>query len=354
MGPNIYLASVLFSFLFVANGAVFPPEFDHGVDLPTTRPLIIAHRGDSGVYPEHSTMAYRSAIDAGSDVIECDMCLTADLHVICSHESWLEDSTNVGELFPESRKSTYFVIDQLSNITDFFTVDFTLAELTQIRRRQTKSIRDPNHDDLYPMVGLDQLIQMIRNASRPIGLHLETKDPNWVNSLDMVTSANTTFEDVVLTVLDRHGYTDGRDPVFLQSFNADSLKYFRSRTDLPIIQLQATPMSDERLQEISGYAVGIGPPRELIVVVINDQIVEKTDLIARAHSTGLAVHAWTLRNEDKYLAWDYGQDPRNEYRDFLELGTDGIFTDHPRTYKNFLDAVYSCNKTDDASGIDGS
>ena len=214
-----------------------PPQFDHGIDLPTTRPLIIAHRGNCGVYPEHSSMAYQSAIDVGADIIECDMCLTRDLHVVCSHEAWLSDTTNVADVFPESRMNTYFVVDQVSNITDYFTVDFDLSELEAVRRRQTSSYRDPNHDDIYPMVSLNQLITMIQNASRPVGIHLETKDPIWVNSLDTVQSANTTFEDIVLDVLEGHGYTEPTDPVFLQSFSEESLQYLRPRTSLPILKL---------------------------------------------------------------------------------------------------------------------
>ena len=343
MASRVCLTMIVFMSCLLRHVAQHPPEFDHGIDLPTTRPLIIAHRGDSGVYPEHSTMAYQSAIDVGADVIECDMCLTRDLRVVCGHESWIGDSTNVGALYPESRMSTYYVIDRLSNITDYFTVDFELSELDPVRRRQTNSIRDPNHDYLYPMVSLERLIWMIQNASRPIGLHLETKEPNWVNSLDILQ--NNTFEDVVLAELQTHGYTDARDPVFLQSFSAESLTYFRSRTDLPIIQLLASPVSDERLAEIAEYAQGIGPARELIVLTINDEIVERTNLIARAHHHSLAVHPWTLKNEDKYLPWDYGQDPRNEYQDFLDLAADGIFTDHPGSYKQFLDSVYGCNAT---------
>ena len=44
--------------------------------LPTFRPLIIAHRGASGMYPEHTALAYRKAAEQGADLIECDLALT--------------------------------------------------------------------------------------------------------------------------------------------------------------------------------------------------------------------------------------------------------------------------------------
>ena len=104
------------------------PTFDHGVDIETNRPLVIAHRGLTGAYPEHTAQAYQRAIDVGADVIECDVCVTKDLHLVCIHESWLTPATNVAE-HPEfaDKRTTYLI--GTTNRTDWFTVDFTLEEL---------------------------------------------------------------------------------------------------------------------------------------------------------------------------------------------------------------------------------
>jgi glycerophosphoryl diester phosphodiesterase len=52
-----------------------------------------------------------------------------------------------------------------------------------------------------------------------------------------------------------------------------------------------------------------------------------TDLVARAHALGLLVHVWTLRSEPMFLSSSYHGDPEAEYRQFRDLGVDGIFTD---------------------------
>jgi glycerophosphoryl diester phosphodiesterase len=70
---------------------------DHKVDLPTKRPLVIAHRGSSGTLPEHTIQAYQRAIEEGADVIECDVTLTQDLVPVCLHENWLDTTTDVDE-----------------------------------------------------------------------------------------------------------------------------------------------------------------------------------------------------------------------------------------------------------------
>ena len=94
-------------------------------------------------------------------------------------------------------------------------------------------------------------------------------------------------------------------------------------------------ISAAALAEIAGYADAIGPWKRWIV---GERIVDgvaratpPTDLIARAHAAGLAVHAWTFRDEAIHLLADYGADPRAEYRAFAALGIDGVFSDHPDT-----------------------
>jgi glycerophosphoryl diester phosphodiesterase len=50
---------------------------DIGPDgLPRGRPLILGHRGSSGMYPEHTLISYTEGAKQGADIIECDMVLT--------------------------------------------------------------------------------------------------------------------------------------------------------------------------------------------------------------------------------------------------------------------------------------
>ena len=77
----------LFCYIFLVSEASistdkrWPPTLFHGVDLPTTRPLNIAHRGSSGQLPEHTVEAYELAIRQGADIIECDLAVTKDKQV---------------------------------------------------------------------------------------------------------------------------------------------------------------------------------------------------------------------------------------------------------------------------------
>ncbi len=54
---------------------------------PTSPPLIIAHRGFSAAYRENSPAAWVAAVDTGADVVEVDIRMTRDGHLVCCHDA---------------------------------------------------------------------------------------------------------------------------------------------------------------------------------------------------------------------------------------------------------------------------
>jgi glycerophosphoryl diester phosphodiesterase len=57
-------------------------------------PLIIAHRGDSAHRPENTLASFVSALEVGADIVELDVQLTADGHVVVIHDATLDRTTN--------------------------------------------------------------------------------------------------------------------------------------------------------------------------------------------------------------------------------------------------------------------
>lgn len=96
-------------------------------------PLVIAHRGASGTFPEHTLEAYKAAIDQGADFVEPDLVMTKDGVMIARHEPMLDGTTDVAIKFPD-RKTTKNMDGE--QITAFFASDFTLAEIKTLRAVQ--------------------------------------------------------------------------------------------------------------------------------------------------------------------------------------------------------------------------
>ncbi|MEM7556689.1 MAG: esterase-like activity of phytase family protein, partial [Cyanobacteria bacterium P01_A01_bin.84] len=82
------------------------PNINNLKTLNGQDPLVIAHRGASGDFPEHTLAAYRAGIAGGADFIEPDLVITKDGVLIARHEPILDDTTNVAEVFGEERQST--------------------------------------------------------------------------------------------------------------------------------------------------------------------------------------------------------------------------------------------------------
>jgi glycerophosphoryl diester phosphodiesterase len=57
-------------------------------------PLIIAHRGDSARRPENTLAAFASALEAGAEIVELDVQLSRDGHVVVLHDTSVERTTD--------------------------------------------------------------------------------------------------------------------------------------------------------------------------------------------------------------------------------------------------------------------
>ena len=60
----------------------------------TPRPLVIAHRGDSAHRPENTLASFASALEIGASVVELDVQLTADGHVVVLHDPTVDRTTD--------------------------------------------------------------------------------------------------------------------------------------------------------------------------------------------------------------------------------------------------------------------
>lgn len=325
--------------------------------------LIIGHRGASALRPEHTLAAYQKAIDDGADFIEPDLVATKDGYLVARHENEIGETTNVSELPQFADRKTTKVIDGVS-LTGWFTEDFHLNELNQLKARERIPQIRPNnvqYNDLYNIPTLEQIIELAnqhyQKTGKIIGLYIETKHPTYFQQ------QNLALENSLLMSLAKHKYTREIAPIYLQSFEISNLKAMREQLDqlnsikqIKIIQLyggKSTQPADAAMQkltinygdmatvaglkEVAKYADGVGPSKTYILP--NTQAATVTSFVKDAHAVGLKVHPYTLRPENEFLPdyLDCGVNPAErcetgaikEYELFFEAGVDGIFTDDP-------------------------
>lgn len=305
---------------------------------PITLPLVIGHRGASGIFPEHTLTAYQAALDQGADYFEPDLVSTKDGVLVARHENEIGSTTDVAEKFPQ-RKRTRVVDGQ--RLTGWFIEDFTLAEVNQLRAIQRLPFRDQQYNGQFSIPTLAEILTFRAEQSarlkRPVGIYLETKHPTYFRSIGLP------LEEKLLKHLSQHDLMDADDPVFIQSFEVSNLQWLNRRTEVALIQLiessgapadqqttgltYASMLTPKGLAQVALYADGIGPDKRLIVPLIDNVLQDPTALISQAHQAGLRVHPWTFRSDASYLAPAYRGDPTMEYLQFMTLGVDGVFSD---------------------------
>lgn len=315
--------------------------------LQTFRAYNIAHRGSNGEIPEETAAAYMRAIEEGTDFIETDILASKDGALICFHDVVLDDTTDIAnhKEFAD-RKRTYEV--QGVNTTGYFLVDFTLEELKLLHVKQRYPFRDQQYNGEFSIITFEEFISIALDAHRVVGIYPEIKNPVLINQ-HVKWPGGKKFEDKFVEALKKYGYKGSymskqwlKQPAFIQSFAPTSLIYISNQTDLPKIFLiddTTTPTqdtnqsyweitSDDYLDYIKEYVVGIGPWKDTIVPCSNNYLQTPSDLVARAHARNLQVHPYTFRNENKFLHFNFSEDPYNEYDYWInEIRVDGLFTD---------------------------
>ncbi|PHU15412.1 Glycerophosphodiester phosphodiesterase GDPD5 [Capsicum chinense] len=315
--------------------------------LQAFRAYNIAHRGSNGEIPEETAAAYMRAIEEGTDFIETDILASKDGALICFHDVILDDTTDIAnhKEFAD-RKRTYEV--QGVNTTGYFLVDFTLQELKLLRVKQRYPFRDQQYNGQFSIITFEEFISIALDAHRVVGIYPEIKNPVLINQ-HVKWPGGKKFEDKFVETLKKYGYKGSymskqwlKQPAFIQSFAPTSLIYISNQTDLPkIFLIDDTNMptqdtnqsyweitSDGYLDYIKEYVVGIGPWKDTIVPCSNNYLQTPSDLVARAHARNLQVHPYTFRNENKYLHFNFSEDPYNEYDYWINrIGVDGLFTD---------------------------
>ncbi|MEP0918071.1 esterase-like activity of phytase family protein [Leptolyngbya sp. DQ-M1] len=365
------------------------PEFD---TLTGNAPIVIGHRGASGERPEHTLESYKVAIAGGADFIEPDLVVTKDGVLIARHEPMLavlnadgslnttDTSTDIYQRPEFADRKTTKILDGRS-VTGWFAEDFTLEEiktLSAIERLPALRGTQFNNDGLK-VPTLQEVIDLVKQTEketgRKIGIYPETKHPTFFANQGYNTS------QLLIDTLVASGFTDP-SRVYVQSFEVSNLKDLNhsimpnAGVDLPLVQLiggsgspfdfvangnartYADLVKPEGLAEIATYATGIGPDKRLIIPAstvdrnndsrpddlngdgqisdVDRVLGTPTTLIQDAHSAGLLVHLYTLRNDPFFLASDYQNNPRAEFKQFIDLGVDGFFTDFPGTGRSVL------------------
>ena len=179
----VVIVSVIVLFFAVIN--IIPPkknvESNPFVVAEGELPMIAAHRGGSVSNPENTLLAFREAVNTiGVDILEGDMYLTKDGHLVLNHDSYVDETCNInGDI---SLDEVIALCKDKAN--RHYISDMTLAELSQYNfgyyfqdkegNRIYKDAADPTALGLQ-MVTLEQLCEEFYESHPDLLFILEIK-----------------------------------------------------------------------------------------------------------------------------------------------------------------------------------
>jgi glycerophosphoryl diester phosphodiesterase len=255
--------------------------------LDADRVLNIAHAGGKGTRPEHTMIAYETALAEGADVLELDVHATSDGVLVLMHDDTVDRTT-----------------DGTGTI-----VDMTFEQLRELDAGYTFTTDD---GATHPYRGMGLVVPSLQEV-------LQT----WpdVAYVIEIKQAEPSIVEPLLMMCDESGVADR---MVASAFSQDVLLELRAAAP-------QMPTSFAVAEVLAFMALGpdneksyVPHARFLQVPIEQAGIAVLTpELIERAARFDLKVHAWTINDEAEMAM-------------LVEMGVDGIITDFPDRLRGVL------------------
>ena len=229
--------------------------------------LRIGHRGAAGTRPELTRPSFERAIELGVDMIELDVQLTSDGHLVVLHDRDL--GRTVAGQGPVRERS--------------------LAEIRALDAgawfgRSYVGVRVPS---------LEDVLEQTRGRAE-LNVEIKSPEPDW-----------TATAQVLANVLQRH---DRMQPTIVSSFEMGALRAVRQAAPQAAIGVLWQDTSIDALWAVA---------EELGAVSVHPHwMLAGAELVAAAHVRGLRVLVWTVNEPDDIAR-------------LAAAGVDGIISDFP-------------------------
>ncbi len=317
--------------------------------LQSSAKLVIADGGASGYLMENNLSATTLAVAMEADMIKLDLLLTKDNEVIVFSSLYLEDGSNVAEVFP----------DRAREDGHFYVLDFTIDEIRQLE------VRDPDSrisaallprftiSTFEEQLSLIQSLEQSLHRSIHIGIELKKIWFHRKEERDLTLS--------VLSILQQYGYAKQAEKVFLFSYDVDELQRIgkkllpEKQMTINLVQLIDIPEGTENMVEewgkyhsynydwifsntglhtLAASVTAIALPKYMLVDAKGTLKLES--FVTNAQKLGTMIFTFPVQ-DDKQTRVPFVRSFTEELEFFyFTVGVDGILTDFCKDASDFL------------------
>jgi glycerophosphoryl diester phosphodiesterase len=292
----LFLKLIFFAlliFLLVVN--LFPvKQIKQKAFFTHDRPLVIAHQGGELLAPSNTMTAFENAAEMGVDVLETDIHITKDGHLVTIHDPSVDRTTNgKGKV-----------------------ADLTLAEIQELDAGYHFKDLEGKHSFRGKGVYIPTVDEMFQTFG-DLKIEIEIKDDNPPEKIDEIASK-------LWDLIERYQM---EEKILISSFDQDILKTFDKYAN-------GTVAITAGRQEVKDFVVFhkfylrnlYVPTVDAFQIPVEDSGFDLTDqkLIDGAHRLGMEVHYWTI-------------DDPSTMEKLIDAGADGILTNRPDLLLELLD-----------------
>ena len=273
-------ACVLYAALSRSPGEPVADHIYFKGDAPAS-PLVIAHRGGAGLWPENTLHAFGRAHALGADVIETDVRATSDGELVVIHDAGVERTT-------DGRGSVSAL---------------TLAE---IKRLDAGHRWTPDGGRSFPLRGSGVTVPTLREVFEALPRARFNIEPK---------QSEPSIAAPLCRLIRERGMS-GR--VMVAAFRGAALEQFRSECPEVATSASTSEVASFLALQRAGLAASYSPRMQAVQVPewAGGMRLLTEEFVRAAHGRNLRVHAWTVNAED-------------DMRRLLALGVDGVMTDYP-------------------------
>lgn len=262
------------------------------------------HRGARGLMPENTIPGFLKAVDLGVHTVELDVVVTADDHILVSHEPWFHHDISTkpdGTPVTEEEEKELNIYEMTSEETRRF--DVGMRAHPQFPDQEKMNVSKPL---------LEEAIRAVENYTdgqelAPVRYNIEMKsNPEYYGVFVPQPEEFARLLNTLLMGLDEEFELEER--IIIQSFDLNALIEFREvNPDVKLAMLVSDHRSIEHIVDTLGFTPDIWSPNYQLVT---------PELVSEAHEHGMKVIPWTVNTTE-------------EMQRLIDLGVDGIITDYP-------------------------
>jgi glycerophosphoryl diester phosphodiesterase len=291
---GILIALLLLVFVNLLLATFFTPK------MPTVlpeleRPVQIAHQGGASLAPSNTMTAFDLAHALGTPVLDLDLHMTKDGHLVAIHDPTVNRTTNgTGSISNHTLK-------ELKNLD----AGYKFTDLRGEHAYRGMGVTIPTLEEIFQTYGPDSFF------------NIEIKDDNPAGQIPQI-------EHKLWMLIQKYHL---EHKVIINSFDDDIIRSFKQISHRQVA-LGASRAEVKRFVILSKLHLSgfYRPQANVLEIPVENSGVNLRDkhLIETAHRFNMQVYYWTI-------------DDKKTMRELLNLGADGILTNRPDLLKEVVE-----------------